>query len=99
MMPTAIGIVILLVATVAAILAGMAVFTNVRPEKPDDPRIGQMFDSIEEIKGMVNQAQKSLLTIEHRMEKDVKEIKYEVNGSLEKTLEALGKLIEQEQGE
>ena len=98
-MPTAIGIVILLVSAVAAILAGMAVFTNVRPEKPDDPRIGQMFDSIEEIKGMVNQAQKSLLTIEHRMEKDVKDIKYEVKESLDKTLEALNKLIDQDQSE
>jgi hypothetical protein len=96
MMPTAIGVVILLVATVAAILAGMAVFTNVRPEKPDDPRIGLIYDSVEETRGMVNQIQKSLLTMEHKAEKDNKDTKTELKDALDKILMILDKLSQEQ---
>jgi hypothetical protein len=99
MSPTPLLIVVLLVTTVAAILAGMAVFTNVRPEKPDDPRIGQMFESIEEIKGMVNQIQKSLLTIEHKMEKDVQGVKGDIKENIDRAIEAVDKMINPDQGQ
>ncbi|MCL1894606.1 MAG: hypothetical protein FWG02_10335 [Holophagaceae bacterium] len=92
-MPTSVGIVILLVSTISAILAGIAVFTNVRPERPDDPRVGLVFDSLEETKGMVNQVQKSLLTIEHRLEKDLKDFRSEVNEQFLKVYEAIDRAL------
>jgi DNA-binding ferritin-like protein len=96
MMPTAIGIVILLVTSVAAILAGMAVFTNVRPEKPDDPRIGQIYDGVEDIKGMVNQIQKSLLIMEQKTDKDTKDTRTEIKDSLDKMIMMLDKLSQEQ---
>ena len=94
-MPTTVGVVILLVSTIAAVLAGIAVFTNVRPERPDDPRIGLIFDSIEETKSMLNQAQKTLLTIEHRLEKDIKEFRTEMNDLFIKVHDAIDKIIQE----
>ncbi|MCL1908377.1 MAG: hypothetical protein FWG12_03295 [Holophagaceae bacterium] len=94
-MPTTVGVVILLVSTVAAVLSGIAVFTNVRPERPDDPRIGLIFDSIEETKSMLNQAQKTLLTIEHRLEKDIKDFRGEMNDLFLKVHEAIDKILQE----
>jgi hypothetical protein len=97
-MTTALGITILLIATIAAILSGVAVFTNIAPEAPKpDPRIGEMQESLRVFEEDVNKTlegmQKALLLMEHRLGKDAVERKNELKGHLDTYIEVLLKAI------
>ncbi len=83
---------ILLVSALAAILAGMAVFSNSRPP---DARVNQVMDDLDEIKGLVNQLQKSVLQIERKMDKDSKDGKAELKDLLERMAERIDKRMQE----
>ena len=83
---------ILLVSALAAILAGMAVFSNSRPP---DVRVNQVMDDLDEIKGLVNQLQKSVLQIERKMDKDSKDGRAELKDLLERMAERIDKRMQE----
>jgi hypothetical protein len=83
---------ILLVSALAAILAGMAVFSNSRPP---DARVNQVMDDMDEIKGLVNQLQKSVLQIERKLDKDGKDGRAELKDLLERMAERIDKRIQE----
>jgi hypothetical protein len=93
MSPT-IGILILLVATIAAILSGVAVFTNVRIEEPpkDDPRIQQILDGVNEIKTLVDDIHQFLPIVERKIDKDNKDARAEMKESFDKVVLLLDKI-------
>ena len=83
---------ILLVSALAAILAGMAVFSNSRPP---DARVNQVMDDMDEIKSLVNQLQKSVLQIERKMDKDTKDGRSELKDLLERMAERIDKRLQE----
>jgi len=85
-MATSLLIVILLLSALAAILAGMAVFSN---QRPPDPRLATMLDEIDEMKGLMNGIQKQLLQIERKLDKDMKESKNESREGMERIVERI----------
>lgn len=83
-------VLILMLCALAAILAGVSVFSNSRPP---DPRLNQTLDDLDEIKGILNQLQKSLLQMERKIEKDQKEGRSELKEVLEKVGERIDQRI------
>jgi Skp family chaperone for outer membrane proteins len=81
-----------MMSALAAMLAGMAVFSNSRP--PDN-RINQVFDELDEVKGLLNQVQKSILQLERKMDKDQKEAKAEYREQLEQVVEKLDRRLQE----
>ena len=91
-MSNGLSILILLVASLAAILAGMAVFSNSRPP---DSRINQLIDDLDEMKAAVNQVQKSVLQIERRMDKEQKDGRAELKDLLERMADRIDKRLQE----
>lgn len=89
-MSNAILVLILLLSALAAVLAGMAVFSNSRPP---DARLGQVLDDLDEIKGLINGLQKQMLQIERKTDKDAKELKNESKENLDRLAERLERKI------
>lgn len=83
---------ILLVSAIAAILAGMAVFSNSRPP---DARVNQLMDDMDEIKGIINQLQKSVIQIERKVEKDGKDTRSELKDLLERMADRIDKRLQE----
>jgi len=81
---------ILMCSALAAALAGMGVFSNSRPP---DARINQVMDEVEELKGLLNQMQKSILQLERKFDKDSKEARQEFKDILEKVAERIDKRL------
>jgi len=86
---------ILLVSALAAILSGMAVFSNSRPP---DARLSQLMDDMDEIKGLVNQLQKSVLQVERKMDKDNKDGRTELKDLLERVAERIDRRLQEMAG-
>lgn len=86
-MSDALLILILLVSALAAVLAGMATFSN---NRPPDNRINQVIDELGELSALVNQLQKSVLQVERKGEKDNKDLRAE----LKELLERMGERID-----
>jgi hypothetical protein len=91
-MSNGLSILILMLSALAALLAGMSVFSNSRPP---DGRINQVMDELDELKGLLNQIQKSVLQLERKTEKDQKEAKAEMKEVLEKVAEKIDKRIQE----
>lgn len=89
-MSTGMELLILLCSALAAALAGMAVFSNSRPP---DPRVNQVMDEMEELKGLLNQMQKSILQLERKMDKDAKDGRAELKDVLERMAERIDKKL------
>lgn len=85
-------VLILMLSALAAVLAGMAVFSNSRPP---DGRLGQVLDDLDELKGLVNQLQKSVLQLERKQDKDQKEGKAELKDLLERMAERIDKRLQE----
>lgn len=85
-------VLILMLSALAAVLAGMAVFGNSRPP---DGRLGQALDELDELKGLVNQLQKSVLQLERKLDKDQKEAKGELKDLLERMAERIDKRLQE----
>ena len=94
-MSNGLSILILLVSALAAVLAGMAVFSNSRPP---DGRIGQVMDDLDEVKAAVNQLQKSILQIERKIDKDGKDARAELKDLLERVAERIDKRLQETGG-
>ena len=94
-MPNGLLILILLLAALSAILAGMSVFSNSRPP---DARLNQVLDELEELKALVNQLQKSTLQLERKSEKDQRDAKTELHEALDKLGERLDRRISETGG-
>ena len=83
-------LVILVLAALAAMMAGMAAFGQ---NKPPDARINQMMGEMDEMKSMILQMQKSVLQLERRGEKDSKDLKAELKEVLERMADRIDKRI------
>lgn len=94
-MSNGLSILILLVSALAAILAGMAVFSNSRPP---DTRVNQVMDDLDEVKAAVNQLQKSVLQIERKMDKDQKDGRAELKELLERIADRIDKSLKEAGG-
>lgn len=81
---------ILMVSALAAVMAGMAVFSNSRPP---DARLNQVMDDLDEIKGIINQLQKSVLQIERKIDKEGKDGRGEMKELLERIAERIDKRL------
>jgi len=101
MMSPTLGILILMVAAIAAILSGVAVFTNVRIEEPpkDDPRIPQILDAVNEIKTLVDDIHQFLPVMERKIERDGKDSRTEMKESFDKVVLILDKILHAEESE
>jgi hypothetical protein len=86
---------ILIVATISAILAGIAVFTNIRPEKPDDPRIGPLVEGVDDIRIKMDETLKTLMLLDAKTEKDHREMATAATDNYEKTLVAIDKILQE----
>ncbi|BDU75118.1 hypothetical protein [Mesoterricola sediminis] len=89
-MSTGMELLILLCSALAAALAGMAVFSNSRPP---DPRVNQVMDEMEELKGLLNQMQKSILQLERKFDKDAKDGRAELKDVLERVGDRIDKRL------
>lgn len=85
-------ILILVLTAIAAVLAGMGVFSNSRPP---DVRLGQILDDIDELKGVLNSLQKAVMQIERKMEKEQRDTRSEVKDLLDKVADRLDKRIQE----
>lgn len=94
-MPNGLSILILLVSALAAILAGMAVFSNSRPP---DSRLNQVMDDLDEVKAAVNQLQKSILQLERKLEKDQKDARAELKELLERVADRIDRRLQESGG-
>ena len=90
-MSNGLAVLILLLSALAAMLAGMAVFSNSRPP---DARINMVMDEMDELKNLLNQLQKSVMQLERKMEKEQKEAKLDYREALDKVYERLDKRIQ-----
>ena len=79
---------ILLLAALSTILAGMGVFGNSRPP---DPRLNSLLNDLDDIKGMLSQIQKSVLQTERKLEKEIQIARGENREVVEKLAEVLDK--------
>lgn len=91
-MSDALLILILLVSALAAVLAGLATFSN---NRPPDNRLGQVLDEMEDIKGLLNQLQKSVLQAERKADKDNKDLRNELKELLERMADKLDKRLQE----
>ncbi len=89
-MSNGLSILILLVSALAALLAGMGVFSNSRPP---DSRLNQVMDDLDEVKSAVNQLQKSVLQLERKMDKDQKDGRAELKELLERVADKIDKSL------
>jgi len=91
-------ITILLVATIAAILSGVSIFTSTAPDPPKpDPRIADLQETLkafeEDINRTLEAMQKALLLTEHRLKKDIAANKEDLKSRLDAHVESLHKTI------
>ena len=91
-MSNGLAILILMLSALAAMLAGMGVFSNSRPP---DGRLNQVMDDLDEVKNLLNQLQKSVLQLERKAEKDQKETRAEFKDILEKVADKIDKRIQE----
>jgi biopolymer transport protein ExbB/TolQ len=94
-MSNGLAILILMLSALAAMLAGMSVFSN---NRSPDGRLNLVMDELDELKGLLNQIQKSILQMERKAEKDQKDAKAELKEVLEKVAEKIDKRIQEMAG-
>jgi uncharacterized protein YlxW (UPF0749 family) len=91
-MSNGLAVLILLLSALAAMLAGMSVFSNSRPP---DTRLNLLMDELDDLKSLLNQLQKSVLQLERKLDKDNKETRQEFKDTLDKLAERLDKRIQE----
>lgn len=83
---------ILLLSALATVLAGMGVFSNSRPP---DPRLNNLANELDDIKGMLSQLQKSVMQTERKLEKEIQTSRNENREVVEKLAEVLDKRMKE----
>jgi hypothetical protein len=91
-MSNGLAILILMLSALAAMLAGMSVFSSSRPP---DGRLNLVMDEMAEIKELLNQLQKSVLQLERKVDKDHKDTRAEVKEVLEQVGDRIDKRIQE----
>jgi len=91
-MANALLILILILAALAALLAGMSVFSNSRPP---DARLGQVLDDLDDMKGVLNSLQKSVMQLERKAEKEQRDTRSEVKEMIDKAVERVERKIQE----
>ncbi|HEX9082185.1 MAG TPA: hypothetical protein VF768_07895 [Holophagaceae bacterium] len=83
---------ILLLAALSTILAGMSVFSNSRPP---DPRLNQVATDLDDIKNMLATLQKAVLQTERKLEKEIQTGRTETREVIERLAEQLDKRLKE----
>jgi hypothetical protein len=83
---------ILLLAALSTILAGMGVFGNSRPP---DPRLNSLLNDLDDIKGVLSQIQKSVLQTERKLEKEIQTSRAENREVVEKLADVIDKRLKE----
>ncbi|BDU68334.1 hypothetical protein GETHOR_04350 [Geothrix oryzae] len=83
---------ILLLSALATVLAGMGVFSN---NRPPDPRLNNLMNELDDIKGMLSQLQKSVLQTERKLEKEIQTNRNENREVVEKLADVLDKRMKE----
>ena len=83
---------ILLLAALSTILAGMGVFGNSRPP---DPRLNSLLNDLDDIKGVLSQIQKSVLQTERKLENEIQTSRAEARDVVEKLAEVIDKRLKE----
>ncbi len=83
---------ILLLAALSTILAGMGVFGNSRPP---DPRLNSLLNDLDDIKGVLSQIQKSVLQTERKLEKEIQTSRAENREVVEKLAEVIDRRLKE----
>ena len=80
----------MILAALAALLAGIAAFSG---NRPPDARINQVMDEMEEIKTLIVQMQKSVIQMERKNDKESRDFKNELKELLERMAEKIDKRL------
>jgi biopolymer transport protein ExbB/TolQ len=83
---------ILILAALSTILAGVSVFSNSRPP---DPRLNQLMGDLDDIKNLLGQLQKAVLQTERKLEKEILTSRTETREVLERVAEQLDKRLKE----
>lgn len=83
---------ILLLSALATVLAGMGVFSNSRPP---DPRLNNLVNDLDDLKGMLSQLQKSVMQTERKLEKEIQAARAENREVVERLAEVLDKRLKE----
>ncbi len=81
---------ILLLAALSAIFAGVSVLSNSRPP---DPRLNQVAGDLDDIKNLLGQLQKAVLQTERKLEKEIQAGRTETREVIERLAEQLDKRL------
>ena len=80
----------MILAALAAILAGIAAFSG---NRPPDPRVNQVMDEMEEIKSLIVQMQKSVIQMERKSDKESRDFRNELKELLERIADKIDKRL------
>jgi hypothetical protein len=83
---------ILMLSALATVLAGMGVFSNSRPP---DPRLNNLMNDLDDIKGVLSQIQKSVMQTERKLEKEIQTSRNENREVVERLAEVLDKRMKE----
>ncbi len=83
---------ILILAALSTILAGVSVFSNSRPP---DPRLNQLVGDLDDIKNLLGQLQKAVVQTERKLEKEILTSRTETREVMERMAEQLDKRLKE----
>ena len=83
---------ILILAALSTILAGVSVFSNSRPP---DPRLNQLVGDLDDIKNLLGQLQKAVVQTERKLEKEILTSRTETREVMERMADQLDKRLKE----
>ncbi len=83
---------ILVLSALATVLAGLGVFGNSRPP---DPRLNNLLNDLDDIKGVLSQIQKSVMQTERKLEKEIQTSRHENREVVEKLADVVDKRLKE----
>jgi biopolymer transport protein ExbB/TolQ len=83
---------ILVLSALATVLAGLGVFGNSRPP---DPRLNNLLNDLDDIKGVLSQIQKSVMQTERKLEKEIQAARNENREVVEKLADVVDKRLKE----
>ena len=86
---------ILVLSALATVLAGLGVFGNSRPP---DPRLNNLLNDLDDIKGVLSQIQKSVMQTERKLEKEIQAARNENREVVEKLADVVDKRLKELDG-
>ena len=83
---------ILVLSALSTVLAGLGVFGNSRPP---DPRLNNLLNDLDDIKGVLSQIQKSVMQTERKLEKEIQAARNENREVVEKLADVVDKRLKE----